>query len=116
MPARGRAAKSHSFASDIFIFFKIALGCGGLFLRELFGGLAEAAFATLVVDDGAVEFFAAEVGPERVAEVEFRVGRLPEQVVAESLLATGADEQVGVGHEGGGELLAYNVLGDVLEA
>ena len=37
---------------------------------------------------------AAEVGPQRVGEVELGVGRLPQQEVRQPLLARGADEQV----------------------
>ena len=61
--------------------------------------LSEASLASLVVGDGLVQTFFVEVGPEGVAEVQLRVGYLPEQVVAYALLAAGAYEQVGVGHE-----------------
>ena len=54
-----------------------------------------------------------EVGPEGVAEVKLRVGALPEEVVAESDFPARADEQVGVGHEGRGEVLGNEVLVDV---
>ncbi len=51
-------------------------------LSHLFAGLSEAAFALLVVEDGFAQFGFVEVGPVGVAEVEFGVGALPEQVVA----------------------------------
>ena len=42
-----------------------------------------------------------EVGPEGLGDVEFGVGRLPQQEVAQAVLAAGADQQVRVGHIGG---------------
>src|SRR3990172_12704773 len=41
-----------------------------------------------------------EVGPQDVREHELAVGGLPQQEVAEAMLATGADHQIGVGHVG----------------
>src|SRR5579871_6366678 len=38
-----------------------------------------------------------EIRPEHGSKIKFRVGRLPEQEIAEPLLAAGADEQVRVG-------------------
>src|SRR5690349_274558 len=51
----------------------------------------------------------AEVGPQRVAEVELRVRTLPKQEPTESLLAGGADDQVRVRLASGVEVLR-NVL------
>src|SRR5437868_11838315 len=39
-----------------------------------------------------------EIGPERVEEHQFGVGRLPEQEVREALLAGGPDEKVDLGN------------------
>src|SRR5438270_10699036 len=47
-----------------------------------------------------LEGLAREVGPQLVAEDELGVGRLPEQVVGQALLAAGADDEVGVVHLG----------------
>ena len=74
------------------------------------GSGPEAALALGVRTDGPQEVDAAEVGPERLAEVELRVGALPEQEAAEPLLARGADHEVGVGLA-----LGVEVIGDVLD-
>src|SRR6478735_9079188 len=74
------------------------------------GSAAEAAFTLGVRADRAQEVDPAEVGPQRLAEVELRVGRLPEQEATEPLLARGPDHQVGVGLA-----LGVEVLGDVLD-
>ena len=49
---------------------------------------------------GGVEGGRREVGPQHVGEVELGVRRLPDQEVADALLATGADEQVEIGQVG----------------
>ena len=82
------------------------------YLYNLFAGLAEASLALLVVADGTAELLLAEIGPEGVAEVEFGVGRLPEQVIAEAQFAAGTYQQVGVGHEGGGQVLGNQLVAD----
>src|SRR5689334_24700944 len=71
---------------------------------------AEAALALGVRTDRAQEVDAPEVRPQRLAEVELRVGRLPQQEATEALLARRADHQVGVGLA-----LGVEVLGDVLD-
>ena len=45
---------------------------------------AEAPVALLIVDDGGIERPLVEVGPERVAEIELRIGALPQQEVAQA--------------------------------
>src|SRR5689334_17457276 len=44
------------------------------------------------VGDGLLEVVVTEVRPQRVAEEELRVGEVPEQEVADAMLAAGADE------------------------
>src|SRR5512134_458919 len=61
---------------------------------------AEAPGPLLEVPDRLVEVLAVEVRPENRREVQLRVRGLPQQEVAEALLAAGADDQVGVGHVG----------------
>jgi hypothetical protein len=60
---------------------------------------AEAAVALRIGGQRGVDLGGAEVGPQAVGEEQLRVGRLPEQEVADAHLAAGADEQVGVGRE-----------------
>ena len=40
----------------------------------------------------------AEIGPEHRQEDELRIGRLPEQEIADPLLAGRADDEVGIGN------------------
>ena len=60
------------------------------FCFHLFAGLSESALALLVVGNGFVQVGFVEVGPESIAEIQFRVGYLPQQIVADSQLASGA--------------------------
>src|SRR5471030_1360886 len=46
----------------------------------------------------------AEIRPQRVDEYQLGVGALPEQEIADALLAAGADQQVWIGNAGGEEL------------
>src|SRR5689334_11743252 len=73
---------------------------GGLGRDELLAGAAEAPLAPLVRRDRLAERLGAEIGPERLGEVELGVGELPEQEVGDALLAAGADEEVGLGRIG----------------
>src|ERR1700691_4805698 len=59
---------------------------------------AIAAPAAGILGERLLEGRAGEDGPELVAEDELGVGRLPQEVVGEPLLAAGADDQVGVVH------------------
>src|SRR5437868_8847578 len=54
----------------------------------------EAPIARLERSDRFVEIALAVLRPERVAEVELRVGGAPEQEVADPDLAAGADEEI----------------------
>src|SRR5262245_5089128 len=61
---------------------------------ELLAGTAEAPLAAAVGSDGEVERRGVEVGPQRVGEIKLGVRKLPQQEVADALLAAGADEEV----------------------
>src|SRR5689334_20484624 len=59
---------------------------------------ADAAIATVAaaeLDDRPLQMLLAEVGPQRVDEHQLGVGTLPQQEIADALLAAGADQQVG---------------------
>src|SRR5471032_2611106 len=60
------------------------------------------AFAEL--GDRLFEMLLAEIRPQGVDEHQFGVGALPEQKVADALLATGADEQIRIGDARGQQL------------
>src|SRR6185437_3127976 len=81
-------------------------------LRELLAGAPEAALPAAVGGDGFVERLGAEVGPQRVGEVELGVGELPEEEVGDALLAAGADEEVGLRRVAHGEEAPEALLGD----
>src|SRR5919108_5564539 len=68
----------------------------GLAFGQLLAGAAEPALAPRVRGDGLVQGFGAEVGPERIGEVELGVRELPEEEVGDALLAARADEEVGL--------------------
>src|SRR5262245_14381988 len=61
-----------------------------------------------------VERVGTEVGPQAVGEHELRVGRLPDEEVADPLLAAGPDDEVGVGQAARVQGLADRPLVDVL--
>ena len=80
---------------------------------------AESAIPRRVVADRAEEVDLAQIGSERLDEVELAVRALPEQEVAQALLPRGADHQVRVGLTAGVEVLAdllgREVRGELLE-
>src|SRR5258708_38473705 len=76
-------------------------GSAGLASATSIGDLlrprAKATDAPLVRGDGLIEVRIGEIGPERLGAVELRVRRLPEQEIAESHFAGGADHQFRIG-------------------
>src|ERR1700732_4140591 len=74
---------------------------------------AKPPLALAVVDEGLGEMVATEVGPERRGDVDFGVGELPEEEVAQAHFAAGADEEVGVGIVAGIEMMIENLLVDL---
>ena len=66
---------------------------------------AVAAFAFLKINQGFEKFRAGKIRPESFGDVNFGVGDLPEQKIADAHFAAGADEQVGIGEAGGIEML-----------
>src|SRR5882762_9049827 len=65
--------------------------------RGLLAGASKAALALPVGGKRRVERRGIEVWPQRVGEIELRIGQLPEQKIADALLPSGADEQVRLG-------------------
>src|SRR5262245_25184292 len=98
-PSRGRrnSAASRIASSTAAVPTRFTSGdFGALGLLDLLAGAAEAPLARAVGNDGRVERGGVEVGPQRFGEVKLGVGQLPEQEVADALLAAGADEEVGL--------------------
>src|SRR6266436_2958181 len=75
---------------------------------------AEAALAKLIGGERTQEFALAEIGPESVGEIEFGVGELKEKEVRDAKLARGANQQIGIGKAGSGELARQQLLVDVV--
>src|SRR5579875_2266742 len=49
----------------------------------------ETSFAARVVIEGTVEFGVVHIGPQGVGEIQFRIGELPQQKIADAVLAAG---------------------------
>src|SRR5262245_14501291 len=62
----------------------------GLRLLDLIAGASEATLALLVPLDRRVELGSAEIRPEGRGEIQLRVRELPQQEIADALLASGA--------------------------
>ena len=63
----------------------------------LFACLAKAALTCRVSLKGFTQGLTAEVGPVDRGEEELSIGGLPKQVVADTLLAPRADQEIGIG-------------------
>src|SRR5262245_33026955 len=79
-------------------------------LARVFAHLPDAALAPLVVLQCLDELLLAEVGPERLGDVDLRIRPLPEEEIRHSHLAAGADQQIRVGHAGSGEVGREDLL------
>src|SRR5580692_7738475 len=62
---------------------------------------AVAPFALLKIEQGFVELGAVEIRPQGFGHINFRVGNLPQQKIADAHLPARANQQVGVGQPGG---------------
>ena len=69
----------------------------------------KAALAALIVEQGIEQGRLIEIGPQHIGDVDFGVGELPQQEIADAPLATGADQQIRIaltsGVQLGGKLL-----------
>src|SRR5215212_9434856 len=66
--------------------------------------------------DRGVELALVEIRPQRVAEVQLGVREVPQQEVADALLAAGADQQIGIRQAGEREVTAELCFVDVFRA
>lgn len=74
---------------------------------------SEAALAVLEFSDSVEEILMLEIGPEEVGEKELGISHLPEEEIADSEFAAGADKEVGVGVFGSREIVAERILVDL---
>ena len=70
-----------------------------IIICHLFASQSVTTLTALIFINCLAEFLFVEIGPQHLGKVEFRIGQLPQQEVAQTLFLTGADKQVGVGHE-----------------
>src|SRR5260370_28874648 len=78
------------------------------------GDCAEAALAKLVGGDRAQKFALAEIGPQRIGEIEFGVGEVKQEKIADAQFSRGSNEQVGIGKPGGRQLARDQLLVDLI--
>ena len=78
------------------------LSIGGRRALRLVGKTAKTSLPDLELPDGGHEVVRREIRPRTVCEEEIGVARFPEEEVAETSLATGANQEVDVRRAGGG--------------
>src|SRR5499433_123968 len=61
-------------------------------LRELFVGQSKTALSSLIIEQGTQQIVAAKIGPEHRGKIEFSIGGLPQQEVAQAFFPTGTDQ------------------------
>src|SRR5690242_4235658 len=89
---------------------KRAVGANGALTTDA----AIATFAAAKLGNRLLEMLLAEVGPQGVDEHQLSVGTLPQQEIADALLAAGADQQIRIGHARGQQLALEARLVDAL--
>src|SRR6478609_311306 len=67
----------------------------------------------MILRDGTLQVVPREVGPEPLEKDKLGIGALPEQDIADALLAAGADQEIGIGYAGGIEEALELVLVDL---
>src|SRR5450759_2612217 len=80
----------------------------------LLGNAAEPSVALLIVRQGFEELRLSKIRPQRLGNVNFGVGALPQEEVRQAHFATGPDQQIRIRHAGGVEETAENALVDRL--
>src|SRR5512135_1341926 len=90
----------------------VVQGSAILRLGQLFADHAKAAFAALIVADRGVQLVAAERRPEFLADENVRVGKVPEEEIADAELAARADQQIRIGNAGGGKVRGHKAVVD----
>ena len=68
------------------------------------GNVAEASFPVAEIPNRVFQILRAKFGPEHRAEIQLGIRRLPNQEIAESILAGGSDDEVGIREMGGVEI------------
>ena len=68
-----------------------------LFVLHLVASFSKSTLSALEVGNSGIEVAPTEIRPKDVAKIQFGISHLPKEEVADTLFATGADKQVGVG-------------------
>src|SRR5947209_13127582 len=84
-------------------------------LRQyLLGSLHEPPLPLAEPQECLVQLSRVEIGPQNIGNVEFRIGNLPQEKVADAVLTARPDEQIRVREVGAVEVTADRGLVDVL--
>src|SRR5688572_23504567 len=67
-------------------------------LAHLFARQAEAALASAECGERSLEVRLVEIRPQHIADVDLGIGEIPQQEIADAMIAAGADEQVRIRH------------------
>src|SRR6187399_2847593 len=65
-------------------------------LARLFASQAETAFAAAECGDRIIEMRDRKIRPQHLADIQLGVCKIPQQEIADAMIAAGADEQIGV--------------------
>src|ERR1700746_4025085 len=84
--------------------------CSGDYTAARFREAAVAALAFLKIEQGLVKLGAAEIGPKSFGDINFGIGYLPQEEIADAHFAAGANQQVGIRQSGGVEMLRNHLL------
>src|ERR1051325_3488577 len=79
---------------------------------ELLAGASEPPLPAAIPHERLVERLGVEVGPQPLGEEQLRIRKLPEQEIADALLAAGADEQIRLGRISHREIRRKMLLAD----
>src|SRR5260370_41697901 len=59
---------------------------------------SKAPVALLVIQNSVQEIGSPEIGPQRIGDIQLRIGNLPQQEIADSHITGSPDQQVGIRH------------------
>lgn len=81
---------------------------------NLFTGLTKATLPLLIVHYCLAKILLCEVGPEFWSEVQLTISNLPQEEVADALVAGSSYQQVGVGHVRSGKSACKNLVVNIV--
>src|SRR3954471_2464353 len=84
-------------------------------VAQLVTGLAEPPFTSFEGAERRRELPQVEIRPQRVAHEDLRVRQVPQQEIADSMIAAGTDEQIGIRQVAERQLAGETLLADVVD-